>query len=85
MEKEKWYQMSLAGVLIVSMVSILITTNQKDTEIKELESQIDNLSTESFINSSEVGRYEMVLDSLKIVNPKAEKQFQDILNSGQYE
>ena len=85
MEKEKWYRMSLAGVIIVSIVSILTISHQKNSEIKELESQIDNLSTESFMNSSEVGRYEMTLDSLKIINPKAEKQFQDILNSGQYE
>jgi hypothetical protein len=85
MEKEKWYRISLAGVIIISIVSILVITNQKDAKIKELESQIDNLSIESFINSSENGRKDMAIDSLKIVNPKAGKQIEDILNGGQYE
>jgi cell division protein FtsL len=85
MKKEKQYLILLVIVTIISILSLLTILTQKNSKIVELETQIENLSTESFINSNEVGRYDLALDSLKIVNPKAEKQFQDILNSGQYE
>jgi septation ring formation regulator EzrA len=85
MKKEKWYLMLSLVVILISAASIGAILSRKNLEIIELESQIDNLSTESFINASEIGRYDLALDSLKIVNPKAEKQFQNILNSGQYE
>jgi hypothetical protein len=85
MKKEKWYLTLSLVVIIISMASIGSLLNRKNSEIKELESQIDNMSTESFINASEVGRINLALDSFRVVNPKAEKQLQDIVNSGQYE
>jgi hypothetical protein len=54
-------------------------------ENKNLSDFNDSVRTELFIERNTVGRYDMALDSLKTANPKAEKQFQDILNSGKYE
>lgn len=85
MKKQNWIFILSLAMTITSIFAVIAIREQKNSEIKELESQIDNLSTESFLNGSEVGKYDLALDSLKIVNPKAEKQFQEILNSGQYE
>ena len=51
-------------------------------QIKTIDSlyfQIDSLKNENFINSSNVGRYEITLEYLKEVNPTAAKQFEDFL------
>ena len=85
MKKEKWYLTLLLVVIVISISSIGVILNRKNSEILELESQIDNMSTESFINASEVGKYDLAIDSFNIVNPKGAKQLQNILNSGQYE
>jgi hypothetical protein len=85
MKKENWYRVSLFGVIIASIISILTISYQKNSEIKELEFQINKMSTELFINSSQVGKYDLAIDSFNIVNPKGGNQLQNILNSGQYE
>ena len=41
---------------------------------------IDSLQTELFNANNAVGRYELTLEHLKEVNPKAAKQFEDYLN-----
>jgi hypothetical protein len=82
MEKEKWYQMSLLGVIIVSIVSIIIITNQKDTKIKELQTQNDELITQSFILQTYIGKYEMGIEIFKERDSSGGKQLEEILNKG---
>jgi hypothetical protein len=80
MEKEKWYQMSLLGVIVVSIMSILILTNQKDTEIKELQTQNDELISQNFILQTDIGRYEMGIDIFKERDSSGGKRLEEILN-----
>jgi hypothetical protein len=80
MEKEKWYQMSLLGVIVASIVSILILTNQKDTKIKELQTQNDELITQNFVLQTDIGRYEMGIDIFKERDSSGGKQLEEILN-----
>lgn len=47
-----------------------------DIQKAELLKQIDSLHDENFIKSTELGRYELTLEYLKEVNPKAHKQFE---------
>lgn len=54
--------------------------NRKNSEIKELESTVDKLSTQNFILQTEVGRYEIGLEIYKERNPSGAKQFDDILS-----
>ena len=41
---------------------------------------IDSLQSEVFVQKTIVGRYELTLEHLKEVNPKAAKQLEDYLN-----
>jgi len=63
----------------------MYTQNEKITELKttvvKQEKIIDSLHTEAFDASSANGRYELTLEHLKEVNPKAAKQFEDYLSS----
>lgn len=47
-----------------------------DIQKAELLKQVDSLRDENFIKSTELGRYELTLEYLKEVNPKAHKQFE---------
>jgi hypothetical protein len=49
--------------------------NQFKVEVKTLQSTIDSLQYEDFINKSELGRYELTLDHLQQVNPNAAVEF----------
>jgi hypothetical protein len=80
MENEKWYRISLLGVIVVSIVSILIMTNQKDTEIKELQSQNDELISQNFVLQTDIGRYEMGINIFKKRDSSGGKQLEEILN-----
>jgi hypothetical protein len=53
-----------------------VNTELQSTAIK-LNQQIDSLRDESFNASTVNGRYELSLDHLKEVNPKAGKEFED--------
>lgn len=79
------------AILGFATISMLIYTayeqNQtintlKDT-VKELKSNSgkDSLQAELFIKQTEIGRYELSLENLKEVNPKAAKQFENYLNN----
>jgi low affinity Fe/Cu permease len=81
MEKEKWYRISLAGVIVASIVSIVMVSNQKDVEIKELQSQNDELITQNFLFQNQVARYEITLEMFKDKNPIGGKEFEHILNN----
>ena len=45
-----------------------------------LTNQVDSLRSELFITSTVNGRYELSLDHLKEVNPKAGKEFEEFYN-----
>jgi len=63
----------------------MYTQNEKITELKttvvKQEKIIDSLHTETFDATSANGRFELTLEYLKEVNPKAGKQFEDYLSS----
>jgi hypothetical protein len=52
--------------------------NDLKSQVTTLKSQngVDSLQTELFTKQTEVGRYELSLDHLKEVNPKAAKEFE---------
>jgi hypothetical protein len=58
-----------------------ITITKQKVEISTLKSQSgnDSLLNELFSKQTEVGRYELTLDHLKEINPKAAKQFEDYM------
>jgi hypothetical protein len=72
---------------------LLLLTAQQRSQIKELKNQqfiqggdiqkaniIDSLNSELFNLQSTNGRYELALEHLYEVNPKAAKEFDDYLN-----
>jgi hypothetical protein len=75
-------------ILLVIGVAILlfwaITTrnmaiNQKQ-KAEQLQAQIDSLKSENFILQTQLGRYELTLDYLQEVNPKAALQASNYMN-----
>jgi len=54
--------------------------NQFKVEVKTLQSTVDSLRDENFIYSNQLGRYELTLDHLNSVNPKAALQFVNYMN-----
>jgi hypothetical protein len=75
-------------VLLVIGVAILlfwaITTrnmaiNQKQ-KAEQLQTQVDSLKSENFILQTQLGRYELTLDYLQEVNPKAALQASNYMN-----
>jgi len=51
-----------------------------DIEKAELSNKCDSLHDELFIEKVQNGRYELSLEHLKEINPKAAKEFEDYLN-----
>jgi hypothetical protein len=49
-------------------------------EVKTLQSTSDSLYDEAFINHVQLGRYELTLDHLQEVNPKAALEFVNYMN-----
>ena len=49
--------------------------------VNVLQSTIDSLNSEAFILQTQIGRYELSLEHLYEVNPKAGKQFDEYLNN----
>lgn len=70
------------GLILYTMYEQNITITKQKVEISTLKSQSgnDSLQTELFNVQSENGRYELSLDYLKEVNPKAAKQFEDYMS-----
>jgi hypothetical protein len=75
-------------ILLVIGVAILlfwaITTrnmaiNQKQ-KAEQLQAQVDSLKSENFIIQTQLGRYELTLDYLQEVNPKAALQASNYMN-----
>lgn len=85
--------------LSLIVLSVLMIWNKSNQDNIRLQSKVelireeklsilferDSLELELFNAQNALGRYDMVLDSMKLINPKAEAQFYKILNSGQYE
>jgi hypothetical protein len=78
---------NIKGILGVASVGLMLFTmyeqnktinTLKDT-VRELKSQnkSDSLQTELFNSQSENGRYELSLEHLKEVDPKAAKEFEN--------
>lgn len=59
---------------------IRVASEEYKNQIDTMNRQIDSLRDEDFNHSSELGRYELTLEHLKEVNPKAGKDFEDYLN-----
>jgi len=75
-------------VLLIIGVAILlfwaITTrnmavNQKQ-KVVQLQAQVDSLQSENFTLQTQLGRYELTLDYLQEVNPKAALQASNYMN-----
>ena len=54
--------------------------NQFKVEVKTLQSTADSLHDEVFIKHIQLGRYELTLDHLQKVNPKAALEFVNFMN-----
>jgi len=69
------------GLILYTMYEQNITITKQKVEINTLKSQSgnDSLLNELFSKQTEVGRYELTLDHLKEINPKAAKQFEDYM------
>jgi cell division protein FtsB len=50
------------------------------TEVVTIKQTADNLHDELFIKSTEVGRYELTLEHMKNVNPKAAYEFEQYMS-----
>lgn len=80
---------NIRSILGLASVALLLVTiyeqNQAVNRLKDntviLKEQIDSLNTEVFNLQDINGRYELTVDYLKEVNPKAGKQFEDYLNN----
>jgi len=71
--------MLLAITCIISVWLAFRTTSQSRT-ITALSNKVDSLHDESFNASTVNGRYELSLEHLKEVNPKAAKEFEEFYN-----
>ena len=72
-----------AGTLIALLTTIYFQNeriNQFKIEVKTLQSTSDSLYDEAFIKHVQLGRYELTLDHLQEVNPKAALEFINYMN-----
>ena len=69
--------LAITGIICIWLA--FRTTSQNRT-ITTLTNQVDSLRSELFITSTVNGRYELSLDHLKEVNPKAGKEFEEFYN-----
>jgi uncharacterized protein YlxW (UPF0749 family) len=69
------------GLMIYTMYEQNDKINDLKSQVKTLKEQngLDSLQAELFTKQTEVGRYELSLDYLKEINPKAAKQFEDYM------
>jgi hypothetical protein len=82
---------TLKGGLVLSLlftIWTLVMWGNADAKVIKQKAEIDNLSTivdstfqESFELNVEMGRYELSLEHLKNVNPKAAKEFMDYMTN----
>ena len=84
---------SLVVVILAALTLAMLLSKEKYEVENKLTEQVKNLSItndslqieynklhdENFGNATAIGRYEITLDHLKEVNPKAAKEFEDYL------
>ena len=74
----------IGAILSIGTVAMLFYTlfDLKDQvkQIPVLEHQLDSLQGKIFNLSTQNGRYELTLEHLKEVNPKAAKEFENYMN-----
>lgn len=71
--------MFFAAYVMGMSKGIKVASEEYKNQIDTMNRQIDSLRDEDFNHSSELGRYELSLDHLKEVNPKAAKEFEDYM------
>lgn len=72
-----------AGSLLALLTTIYFQNeriNQFKVEVKTLQNVSDSLHDEVFIKHIQLGRYELTLDHLQEVNPKAALEFVNYMN-----
>ena len=69
--------LAITGIICIWLA--FRTTSQNRT-ITTLTNQVDSLRSELFITSTVNNRYELSLDHIKEVNPKAGKEFEEFYN-----
>jgi uncharacterized membrane protein len=67
-------------VLLITIYFQNERVNQFKVEVKTLQSTADSLHDENFIKHVQLDRYELSLDYLDSVNPKAALQFVNYMN-----
>ena len=80
---------NIKGILGVASVGLMLfimyeqnkTVNTLKDTVGELKSQGDSLQTELFNSQSANGRYELSLEHLKEIDPKAAKEFENFKNT----
>ena len=99
MQKENTILKATIVALSIITLSALVVwnrTNQENIRLRSRNELIreekykvinerDSLEVELFTAQNILFRYDMSLDSLRMINAKAERQFKTILNSEQYE
>jgi hypothetical protein len=67
MKKEQLYLTISTAIIIILVISTAVVLNQKNQEIKELESLNDELSTQNFLLKTEVGDLKGEMESQQMV------------------
>lgn len=82
MEKEKDV-MLLLGVVIISLGALVIANSAQQIAepVLDCQAKIDSLETELFIQKTNVGRYEMALETFKEEDSVGADHFQHILST----
>ena len=69
----------IAIVLFWAITTRNMAINQKQ-KAEQLQTQVDSLKSENFILQTQLGRYELTIDYLQEVNPKAALQASNYMN-----
>lgn len=82
MEKEKDVAL-LLGVVIISLGALVVTNSAQQIAepVLNCQAKIDSLETELFIQRTNVGRYEMALETFKEEDSVGADHFEHILST----
>jgi len=68
------------GILCIWAVTTRNLAVENKQKAERLQAQVDSLQSENFILKNQIGRYELTIDYLQEVNPKAALQATNYLN-----